>query len=272
MTDLTVADSLKDRRQALKSKRRLKGGQTFWRFSVLFAGVGALVWVISWPDWVIRDRSQVILKGNQWVSRDQLYQQLPLTYPQIVWKLSTEQLSRKMEALPFLEKVEVTRQLLPAQLTITVAERHPVAIAFKGKKKGYLDAGGKFIPTTAYQDKNPKRILPQTPQFLGYGNQYTEFWRKAYPLLQVSPVKIQTINGLNPSNITLTTDLGLVHLGSNLAKFPQQLQTLNRLQKLPGRVPKNRLAYIDLTAPDAPSIELKAAAKPSPGVNKLKNP
>lgn len=272
MTDLTVADSLKDRRQALKSQRRLKVGQTFWRFSVLFAGVGALVWVISWPDWVIRDRSQVILKGNQWVSTDKLYQQLPLTYPQTVWKLSTAELSRKMEALPFLEKVEVTRQLLPAQLTITVAERQPVAIAFNTQGKGYLDEQGQLIPATAYHHKNSKLTLPKTPQFIGYDNQYKEFWRKAYPLLQASNVKIQTINGLNPSNVTLITDLGLVYLGSNLGKFPQQLQTLNRLKKLPGRVPKNRLAYIDLTEPDTPGIELKPLVKNPSTASKLKNP
>ena len=99
--------------------------------------------------------------------------------------------------------------------------------------------------------------MTQTPQFLGYGLQYRSFWQTHQILIQQSPVNIRIINGNNPSNISLTTDLGLVFLGSDLSRFEQQVQVLEKMQNLPSRVPKERLLFIDLTNPDSPSIQLR---------------
>ncbi len=263
--DFIVADSLKDRRQTLRSQRQLKFWQSCWRLSVLSGAGVALVWVMSWPAWTIRDRSQVELQGNQLVPSSRLYEQLSLKFPQSLWQLSTPQLSRQLEALPAIEKAEVTRQLFPPKLVITVSERQPVAVALSSPQgRGYLDRQGNFIPANTYQGSQNIAKLPKNLLFSGYNEQYRRFWQGAYPALQASTVKIQSINGQNPSNLILQTALGPVYLGSNLALFPQQLQTLNRMTPLTARVPMARVAYLDLSNPQSPSLELKPTPKPNP--------
>lgn len=263
MTDLIVSDSLKNRRQALKSQRRLKVWQSLWRFSSLLAITGGLFALMSRPEWTIRDKSQITLSGNKFLASAQLYRLIPLSYPQSIWQLSTQQLGQKMETIPPLSKVEITRQLFPAQLTVAVQERQPIAIAVSSQEKGFLDKEGIFIAQSFYQPINPSMKLPKSPQFLGFSSQYKKFWQKIYPLIQLSPVKINSIDGRNPSNILLTTELGSVHLGSDSSQLTEQLQVLARMKKLPSHVPSYRIAYIDLSNSAFPSIQLKPKPKPA---------
>lgn len=271
MTDLIVSDSLKNRRQTLRSQRRLKGWQSIWRFSVLCGVTGGLVWLMSRPEWAIRDQSQIQLSGNQLLSASQLYQLVPITYPQSIWQLSTQQLGKKMETIPPLARVEVTRQLFPAQISIAVQERQPIAIATSDQGKGYLDKEGTFISQSFYKAVPSGAKLPTVPQFLGFSPQYKQFWQQNYPFINASSVKITTIDGRNPSNIILGTEIGSVYLGSDVNQLPQQLKVLGKMKNLPSRVPVNRIAYIDLTNSAYPSIRLKSLAK-TPVSSKIKNP
>lgn len=271
MTDLIVSDSLKNRRQTLRSQRRLKGWQSVWRFSVLCGLTGGLLWLMSRPEWAIRDQSQVHVSGNKLLSSAQLYKLVPITYPQSIWQLSTQELGKKMETIPPLAKVEVTRQLFPAQISIVVQERQPIAVATSDQGKGFLDKDGTFIAQSFYKTILPGTNLPKLPQFLGFSQQYKKFWQQNYPLINASSIKITTIDGRNPSNLILLTEIGNVHLGSDAAQLPQQLKVLGQMKKLPSRVPTNRIAYIDLSNSAYPSIRLKAQPK-SPISSKNKNP
>ncbi len=271
MTDLIVSDSLKNRRQTLRSQRRLKGWQSIWRFSVLCGLTGGLLWLMSRPEWAIRDQSQIHLSGNKLLSSGQLYQLVPITYPQSIWQLSTQQLGKKMETIPPLAKVEVTRQLFPAQISIAVQERQPIAVATSNQGKGFLDKDGTFISQSFYKAVPPGSSLPKSPQFLGFSEQYKKFWQQNYPLINASNVKITTIDGRNPSNLILVTEIGNVYLGSDVSQLAQQLKVLGQMKNLPSRVPSNRIAYIDLSNSAYPSIRLKTQPK-TPGSSKIKNP
>ncbi len=256
MTDLVVSDSLKNRREQLMWQRRWKRLRSCWQFVCVCGLTGGMVWVMSWPEWSIRSDRQVEFMGNKLVGRETLYKDLDLKYPQAVWQLSTQALGDELGKNPALLRVEVTRQLFPAQVNVAVQERQPVAIAVADQGPGYLDGEGNYIPASLYSQA-VRKTLPQTPQFLGYGPQYRSFWQNHQILIQQSPVNIRIINGNNPSNISLTTDLGLVFLGSDLSRFGQQVQVLEKMQNLPSRVPKERLLFIDLTNPDSPSIQLR---------------
>ena len=256
MTDLVVSDSLKNRREELVWQRRWKRLRTCWQFVAVCGLAGGMVWVMSWPEWSIRSPQQVTFQGNQLVSSTTLQQSLPLEYPQAIWQLSTDHLGSELGQNPALAAVEVTRQLFPAQLTITVQERQPLAIAVTDQGLGYLDRDGNYIPAKLYsQDIRAK--LPQTPQFLGYEPQYQGFWQTHRTRIQQSPVNIRIINGNNPSNISLTTNMGIVLLGSDLSLFDRQLTVLEEMQNLPRLIAKERLVFIDLTNPDDPRIQLK---------------
>ncbi|WP_238546750.1 cell division protein FtsQ/DivIB [Synechocystis sp. PCC 6714] len=251
-----MSDSLKDRREQLMWQRRWKRLRSCWQFVCVCGLTGGMVWMMSWPEWSIRSNRQVEFLGNKLVSRETLYEDLDLEYPQAIWQLSTQALGDELAKNPALLKVEVTRQLLPAQVNVAVQERQPVAIAVADQGLGYLDGNGNYIPATLYSQQ-VRNALPQTPQFLGYGSQYRSFWQTHQVRIQQSPVNIRIINGNNPTNISLTTDLGLVFLGSDLSQFERKLQVLEKMQNLPSRVPKERLLFIDLTNADSPSIRLR---------------
>ncbi|BFM38819.1 FtsQ-type POTRA domain-containing protein [Synechocystis sp. LKSZ1] len=270
MTEMIVSDSLKNRRRTLHTQRRLKALRSLWRFSILSGLVGALIWIMSWPEWTIRDQSQIVLQGNQLLSDQQIYQLFPLKFPQSIWQISTRQISQSMGQSPALSQVAVSRQLFPAQLVIAVVERQPIAVATTAQGAGYLDLNGTFIPSKLYQGGKTPRALPTTLAFLGYGPQYQSFWQKNYAYLRSAPVTVHTINGTNPSNMMLSTDLGLVYLGANLSQFPQQLETLGKMKRLPGRVPLQRINYIDLTNPAQPLLQLKPPAPKSSQDPKVK--
>jgi len=256
MTDLVVSDSLKNRREELMWQRRWKRLRSCWQFVCVCGLAGGMVWVMSWPEWSIRSDRQVEFVGNELLTRETLYKDLPLEYPEAVWKLSTRSLADELGKNPALVKAEVTRQLFPAQLNVAVQERQPVAIAVADQNLGYLDEEGNYIPGNLYSEAS-RATLPQTPQFLGFTGQYRTFWQGNQSRIRTSPVNIRIINGNNPSNISLTTDLGLVFLGSDLSRFEEQLQVLEKMQNLPSRIPKERLLFIDLTNPDSPSIQVK---------------
>ncbi|MFN9176092.1 MAG: cell division protein FtsQ/DivIB [Synechocystis sp.] len=254
-----MSDSLKNRREELMWQRRWKRLRSCWQFVAVCGLAGGMVWVMSWPEWSIRSPEQVTFQGNQLVSSKTLQESLPLKYPQAIWQLSTHRLGNELAQNPALSAVEITRQLFPAQLTIAVQERHPLAIAVSDQGLGYLDGEGNYIPANLY-NKQIQSKLPQTPQFLGYEAQYQTFWQTHQTRIQQSPVNIRIINGNNPSNISLTTAMGVVYLGSDLSQFDQQLTVLEEMQNLPKMIAKERLVFIDLSNPDDPRIQLKPQA------------
>jgi cell division protein FtsQ len=237
-------------------QRRWKRLRACWQFIAVGGLAGGMAWVMSWPEWSIQSPQQVTFQGNQLLTTQTLHQSLPLAYPEAVWQLSTHRLGAELAKNPALAAAEVTRQLFPAQLTIAVQERQPLAIAVSDQGLGYLDFQGNYIPAKLYSPKIQKQ-LPQMPQFLGYEPQYQAFWRTHQARIQQSPVKIRIINGNNPSNVSLTTSMGIVLLGSDLSLFERQLTVLEAMQNLPKLIAKERLVFIDLTNPDDPRIQLK---------------
>jgi cell division protein FtsQ len=107
---------------------------------------------------------------------------------------------------------------------------------------------------------------------LGYGPQYQSFWQQNAAAVRSATVPVHTINGTNPGNVTLSTTLGVVYLGSNLSQFSRQLETLGRMKRLPGRIPLQRLHYIDLTNPAQPLIQLKPQPLQLGTTTKVKKP
>ncbi|MDJ0600310.1 MAG: FtsQ-type POTRA domain-containing protein [Crocosphaera sp.] len=259
MTDSTLipADSLKNQRQNLRHQRRLKGWQGVWRFVFLCGMTGGLIWTVSLPHWLIQAKSQIKILGNERLDQKQIHTMLDLTYPQLIWKLPIHQLREKLESQPPLETVYMTRQLFPVEVTITVKERQPVATATMGQQAGFIDDEGVWIPQSFYQDAKVKPSVQL--KVLGLSSQSLTYWKSIYPLIVSSPVKITAIDWRDPSNLILHTALGKVHCGTyrDREQFLEQLQELSKLRQLSSQVAKERIIYIDLSQPDAPSVHLK---------------
>lgn len=253
---LVQTEFLKRQRENLRNQRRLKVWQGVWRFLALSGMAGGLVWMVSWPHWVIRDQSQIKIAGNQLLSQQQIQQLVAVSYPQSIWQLPLHQLTKQLEVEPPLKDVYITRQLLPTQLTITVKERQPIAKATSSEGVGYLDGTGVWIPQKFY-NKNTKLDAAQKLTVLGFDEKHRSRWMEIYPLILASPIKIMTIDWRDPSNLILETELGTVHCGSYSDRFPEQLQVLGKMRKLSSRVPAQRVVYLDVTNPQSPSVRLK---------------
>lgn len=270
MTDSTLisAETLKHQRQTLRHQRRLKAWQGVWRFVALCGMTGGLVWGLSLPHWMIRSKSQINITGHQFLKESQIQAMLPIDYPQSIWQLPINRLKQTMVNQPPIDEVYFSRQLFPTQLTMTVKERQPVAEAEVKGEAGFLDAEGIWIPRTVYPAD--QSITPSSQlTVLGFTQSYRHYWQQLYPWLINSPVKIRGVDWRDPSNLILTTELGKVHFGTYGDNFPQQLKALIKLRQLPSQVSIERIIYIDLSNPNAPSVHLKDPPIPNLFLTKL---
>ncbi|MGK7939709.1 MAG: cell division protein FtsQ/DivIB [Crocosphaera sp.] len=266
MTDSTLIlnNSLKNQRNALRNQRRLKAWQGVWRFVALCGMTGGLIGSVNLPHWLIEEESQIKIMGNERLHREQIHQMLDIPYPQLIWKLPIHQLTEKLQNKSPVEKVYITRQLLPVEVEVIVRERVPVAEAVMEGKAGFIDASGVWIPKTFYQAD--AKVKPSVQlKALGLNRQTLSYWQTIYPLILSSPVKIKAIDWRDPSNLILHTALGKVHCGTYLGtnKFSEQLTALGKLRSLTSKVEAQRIIYIDLSNLDEPSVHLKDITKSS---------
>jgi cell division protein FtsQ len=254
-------NDLKSRRQELQNQRRWQLVQSVWRFLAVASLAGGVWWLMDQPDWTIEDKSQVEIEGNQLLSAEQIRTLLPLSSPQPIWRLPSQEMGEKLKKTPPLADAQISRQLFPPKLTVVVRERQPVALASSSQGQGYLDAQGVWIPKSFY-GKGEKPLQVPSLKVIGFEPHYRPYWVQLYPLLNRSPVKISLVDWRDPSNLVLKTALGNVYFGSASDRFSEKLAVLARMDKLSSRVSVSRIIYIDLRNPAFPSVELKPQPQP----------
>ena len=263
---------INNRRKELKTKRRLNTILVLMRTLLIISFAGGAFWLLTLPHWVIRSSDEITVKGNKFLSENEVKKLIPLSYPQPLLTLSIEDLKENLKAkIPF-EDIVINREILPPKITIKVLERQPVAVAFapvvspknkkvKFTKIGYLDSKGILVSSEFYQNlKDDKKLLPNL-EIVGNYNHYSPYWEDLYPLINSSSIKITKINWQNPNNIILRTKLGTVYMGAYTSQFPQKLTLLTKIKQLPQKVNLNEIIYIDLSDPDFPSIKEKKPPK-----------
>lgn len=270
---------IRDRRQKLQRRRQLRFLQALWRSLLAMSLAGGLVWAIALSRWTIERPEQITIEGNQRLSTQALRALVPLSSPVYLLQLDPQQLQTSLELNAPLAQVSVSRRLLPPGLTITVQERDPVALTLPSSKKqpqekaalpsspstevGLLDATGIWMPKSSYI--NPEANFdPPKLRVIGYQVHHRLHWQKIYSGISRSTVEISLIDWQDPTNLILETQLGQVHLGSDLSQFLEQLTVLARLRRLPSQINPNQIDYIDLKNPKAPSIRLKTKAVAHP--------
>ncbi|NJL82052.1 MAG: FtsQ-type POTRA domain-containing protein [Chloroflexaceae bacterium] len=254
------SEQWQSRRQALLNRRRSKLWQSLWRSAIATAFVGGLFWSLALPQWAITKKEQIAIEGNQLLSDEEIQSLLPLNYPQPVLQLQTQQLSQQLQQIAPLERVEIARQGFPSRLILTVQERPPAAIVTTAPGDttvtGYLDEKGIVVPGDFYAKAGPKFQRP-TLKVIGFAPQHRAHWVQLYPLVRSAKVPIAAIDWRDPGNLILLTDLGSIHLGADASRLPAQLTTLARLKTLPKQIDGQPVAYIDLTNPDLPEVQIR---------------
>ena len=217
-------NSLKARRRALKNQRRWKFVQTLWQLIALASLTGGTFWLMTLPYWNLENQSQIVIENNHLLSKKQVQQLLSLSYPQVIWKLPAQDLSVKLSATAPIKNAQITRQLFPPKLVITIEERVPVAKTIDSKQAGYLDVEGNWIPKTFYASTK-KSWTPPTLTVIGFSDYYRVYWQSIYPLIQRSPVKINVVDWRNADNLILQTDIGTAYFGSDMSNFCAKIRT-----------------------------------------------
>ncbi|MGL5508278.1 MAG: cell division protein FtsQ/DivIB [Microcoleaceae cyanobacterium] len=271
MVSLSEHD-LSKRRQRLRKQRRKRIFLRIWHTMAATTLSGTLLWAIAQPNWSISQPEQIEIAGNQLLSEPAILSLLALNYPESIWLIKPQDLVDKLEASGVIADAQVSRQLFPPSLTITVQERQPVAITSPTKtvvnnpqSMGLLDNQGNWLPLESYTNLEKNSALPEL-QVIGNVEQFRPYWQVLYQIISRSPVKISQVDWQDPSNIILNTELGKVHLGPYGPQLTEQLNILDRMRKLPEQLDKTKAAYIDLRNPASPLIQLP----PSPPPEKAK--
>lgn len=275
MTNLTSVSKvkIKQRRKHLKRRRQLKLLQACWRSLLAGSIAGSLLWALVFPRWTLQQPSQVLVKGNQFLSAQAIRSQVQWSYPQLLLQIEPQQLSEKLESQAPIAEATITRQLLPPSLTIQVKERRPVALALPPEQLGdsgspaevgFIDKQGVWMPKSSYIAPGENFEIPNL-KVVAFKARYRPYWSNIYQTIRHSTVEIFALDWRNPSNLILKTDLGNVHLGSAYThQFQEQLAVLARMRNLHTQVDSNRIAYIDLTTPESPSVQMKAVSLDRP--------
>ena len=260
-----TSSSLKSsRRQELQNRRKLRFWRAVWQFLVASSIASGLLGALTLPEWVIKEQSQIEIEGNQFLSEDELRSLLPIAYPQPILQLRTQRLAQQLEVIAPVEEVTLSRQLFPPKLFVTVQERPPVAIVLSTSSGrslsepaavGYIDEQGIIVPKHLYTQLETMPAL----KVIGFEKQH-QHWTQIYHLIESSSVKVSVVDWRTPGNLIVETELGRVHLGSSFTKLPEQFAVLSRLRSLPNRLQASSIAYIDLTNPALPEIQLKESA------------
>ena len=281
MTDIssTSTEELSSRRRDLRRKRRGRFLQTSWQvFSMTGLTLG-VVWMVTLPDWMIRDPSQIVIEGNKSLSTDMIRAMLTIPYPQSVLALQPEALAQQLEKQAPIATATVTRRMFPPGMVVQIQERHPVATVYVSPGSALtpnsqfdnlfatalVDEKGFWIPYEKFVALNQSQRLP-TLKVIGLQEQYRAQWVSLYQAVSRSPVKISMIDWREPSNLILYTDIGTVHCGPFGSRFAEQLKVLDQMRRLPDNIKSEQVAYIDLSNPETPMLELapgKATPKPA---------
>ncbi len=255
---------LTKRRRMLRTERRIRMFQAIWRTLAVSSLAGGLIWATTRPIWVLRESEQIIIEGNQLLSKQVIKSFLPLSYPQSLLRIQPEVIAHSLESQPTIANVTVTRQLFPPGITVQVKERTPVALALTKTAKGttptskvligLLDEAGVLIPIQSYASQHSPK-LPKL-KVIGPLEQYRPYWTQLYQLVSRNPVKVTEIDCQDPANIILKTELGVVHLGSYSPQLATQLKVLDQMRQLSIKVKSSQIAYIDLKNPATPLVQM----------------
>jgi cell division protein FtsQ len=264
MSPSSSASDLAARRRQLRQQRRQRRLKRVWQYVFLLGLIAGALWLFTRPRWIIATPAQVQIEGAQTLSADALREQLKLRYPSPLFRIDPQQVADQLSQFAPVTRVSVVRSLWPTKMIVHVQERQPVARAWLLKPssggrleevEGFIDAEGHWDSLDTYE-RLAKRLPQPSLEVLGLREQNRAEWPRIYRLLQSSPIVVKQLNWEDPSNLILETELGSIYLGAGAARLPQQLQVLDQLRNVKAAAGREAIAYIDLSNPDTPRLQM----------------
>jgi len=215
-------------------------------------GLGLLATV---PNSQIESQSQIVINGEQLVSENTIRQALKFSYPQFIWSVNGIELARRIESIPSVAAVKVSKQIIPPTIAISLQEKTPVALATSQGQVGFLSQSGEWIEQKFYDNTDLDLPLPKL-KVINYQSQFSSIWSKIYQLNLLYPeLKITEVHWREGDGIFLKTKIGEVFLGSKSSRLEQQFKIISKLKNLSAQVDTEEIAYIDLSNPGVNLIQ-----------------
>ncbi len=258
LADIDFASRRKQRKQKLRNEffiNRAPALKNGWRFLVSVGFLGSGIWLASLPIWNLTSSSQIQIQGARLLSANQLKSKIYIDYPKYIFRMQPQAISAQLEKKAPVYNVVVKRSLFPLKVTVFVQERQPVARAIYNAEPGFIDALGVWIAAKNYPPNFKPNYKESELVVLGINENVLQLWPKLYSQIRQRPkIKIYKLDFRAPSNLILTTSLGMVYCGTyTYAKMEKQLETLDRLKLLPQNSPS--FTHIDLINPNFPAID-----------------
>jgi cell division protein FtsQ len=269
------------RRRQLRQERRAERLRQVWRLVVFSSIATGLGYVLLRQGWNLLSPSQVEVVGSAVVGRSQVIEAAGLQFPTPLLGLSPRDLGAELSAALPVEKVRVSRLMLPPRLRVELTDREAVARAQRrlpsGLEMGYVDRLGSWI---SVHQSGGVRIKGST-QLIVKG--WNERHRPALSLVlanreRIGPTLTEIRFAPDGSLWLVTTNLGNLRLGPVDGRLQERLEVAAHLvHTLPSSLPPSLLArdrgnpaqLIDLSDPDQPELSLsgpvKTGAMPQPG-------
>ncbi|MCC0178572.1 FtsQ-type POTRA domain-containing protein [Waterburya agarophytonicola K14] len=226
-----------------------------WRSCLLISLILSLGLLTTLPFWKVKHQSQIIINGKQLVGTKTIHHALEFPYSQFIWAINSTNLTQKLESIPSVRVAHINKQIIPPKVIISVEEREPIAIATFAGQMGFLDRDGAWIAQEFYTNIDGDFTLPKLV-VLNYQSNYQKSWKNLYQLISLYPeLKINEVQWHHSGNLFLQTKIGRVSLGTNSSRLSEQFKIMLKLQNLNDRIDKNKIAYIDLSNPNANLIQ-----------------
>ena len=253
-----LSPQLERRRQLRRDKRR-ELLILSWRIVALLTASTILGWVLLRHGWTLEDSSQVVVQGDAGLRPELVARVGGLDFPQPLLEISPGELeSRLLRDLP-VRSARVERRGLPAQLLIELEGQLPVAHATRQRDnrtvKGMVDARGHWIQPSA---DAPNRVPSSALMIEGWTDDRRDVIAALLKQSNGFGTPLTSIV-LDPNgSIKLkTATLGLIDLGDDLSRLPEQIAVIAELSRsMPPHLGQTGKGTLDLSNPDRPELEL----------------
>ena len=243
-----------------------------------YGGYRLAVFASTSSGFALTSADDVVLSGNQFVSREEALNSLGLppagrlSPGMNIFKMSMEEKRRQLESIPWVEKATLTR-IYPNRLAVHLEERTPVAFVHLGNQIKLVDRGGVLLEKPAKASFNFPVVtgldLASGPEERGRRlASFVDFTREVSQEAGAAGWIVSEVDLSDPDDLKAmmaahqdTIQLHLGH-GSFAERFRNFLTLLPELKKSGQLVDS-----IDLRYGQQVVVNPKAGAEPPPGAS-----
>ena len=219
----------------------------------VIGSVLAIFWVLfsALPLWKLH---QVIIRGNGYISEQVILSAAQIPKNSSIFKISTMKINRRLAALPWVDKVQVTRKL-PNKLIIQIKPKKVAYRVLINDSSWFIDRKGNILNR---EDLILQNNLSHSVYGLTSISDINKMLEDLNPLIDQMETLVtgNLIINYSPSNISVVSNGLLIKIGVPIL-YQEKLSALKNMLKV--LEPKlEKIEYIDIRAYKTPAVKFKS--------------